>query len=49
MYLASTILTEDKVVGVCLGVDFLKGLTSLQITYRLLSRALKVHVNVAKE
>ncbi|PMD16136.1 hypothetical protein NA56DRAFT_322250 [Hyaloscypha hepaticicola] len=32
MYLASTILTEDKV-----------------ITYRLLSRALKVHVNVAKE
>jgi hypothetical protein len=49
MYLASSILTEDKVVRVCLGVGILKGLTSLQITYRLLSRALKVHVNVAKE
>ncbi len=49
MYLASSILTEDKVVCVSHVVDVLKGLTSLQITYRLLSRALKVHVNVAKE
>lgn len=49
MYLASSILTEDKVVCVCLRVDILKGLTGLQITYRLLSRALKVHVNVGKE
>jgi hypothetical protein len=49
MYLASRILTEDKVVCVYLGVGILKGLTGLQITYRLLSRALKIHVNVAKE
>jgi hypothetical protein len=47
-YLAAQILSEEGVV--CYSFDVvMAALMPLQITYRLLSKALKVHVNSAKQ
>lgn len=49
-YLATNILTEDKTVDYSYILRTQKiCLTAIKVSYRLLSRALKVHVNTAKE
>lgn len=47
-YLAARVLTENKPVSFVVLVVFELFLTTVQVTYRLLSRALKVDVNSAK-
>ena len=47
-YLAANILSEDRVVCTFSACELLDA-NSCQITYRLLSRALKINVNAAKE
>lgn len=49
-YLATEILNEERTVSLNKSLKRQdKVLILFQITYRLLSRAMKVHVNVAKE
>ena len=48
-FLAEQILTEDKVVCVTFPSPEIPTLTRGQVSYRLLSRAMKVHVNTAKQ
>lgn len=51
-YLAANILNEDRIVNIMPTQLFSSSpvyTNVCQVTYRLLSRALKVHVNIAKE
>jgi hypothetical protein len=48
-YLAANVLNDDKTVGIISGLFSTFLLSCIQVHYRLLSRAMKVHVNVAKE
>jgi hypothetical protein len=48
-YLAANVLNEAQVVSI-VKVDYSKMCADTrQVTYRLLSRAIKVHVNLAKQ
>lgn len=48
-YLAENVLSERRVVRIIHTHAIVKILTAGQVTYRLLSRALKVHSNLAKQ
>ena len=49
-YLVDNVLSEDKTVRLLADTPVMTMVSdSLQVTYRLLSRALKVHANTAKQ